>query len=109
MEILKGYVSHIIYRNAGNGYTVFELTAEDEVTCVGTFPSIDEGEMLELKGSMTDHAVYGEQFKVESYRPVALEDEASVERYLASGAIRGVGASLAARIVKNSGAIRFGL
>lgn len=107
MEVLKGYVSHIIYRNAENGYTVFELAAEEEQTCVGIFQSLDEGEMLELHGTVTEHAVYGEQFKVESYRPVALEDAVSVERYLGSGAIHGVGPSLASRIVKKFGGDTF--
>ena len=57
---LSGYVEHIIYRNTGNGYSVFELVAEgEEVTCVGTFRALDEGENLELTGGYVEHAVYG--------------------------------------------------
>ncbi|MDO4332293.1 MAG: ATP-dependent RecD-like DNA helicase [Eubacteriales bacterium] len=103
MEQLSGYVSHVIYRNAANGYTVFELKSEEEVTCVGTFQSLDEGEILELTGEFTEHAVYGSQFKVASFQIASPEDAAGMERYLGSGAIKGIGASLAARIVKRFG------
>ena len=97
-------MDHIIYRNTGNGYTVFELVSEgEEITCVGTFRALDEGENLELTGGYVAHAVYGNQFKVESYEHVAPEDETSIERYLGSGAIKGVGPSLAARIVRKFG------
>ena len=103
-EKVSGYVEHIIYRNTENGYTVFELIADgEEITCVGSFQAIDEGEGLELSGGYVEHAVYGSQFKVESYAETVLEDEQSIERYLGSGAIRGVGPSLASRIVKKFG------
>lgn len=107
LEQIKGFVSHIIYRNAGNGYTVFVLNAGEEVTCVGTFQSLDEGELLELDGEYTEHAVYGSQFKVSGFRIASPEDAAGMERYLGSGAVKGVGASLAARIVKRFGADTF--
>lgn len=103
LEQINGYVSHIIYRNEANGYTVFECKGEEEVTCVGTFSSLDEGELLELAGEYTAHAVYGSQFKVASYKFVSPEDAAGMERYLGSGAIRGIGPALAARIVKRFG------
>lgn len=103
MEQIKGYVSHIIYRNSDNGYTVFLLEADEEVTCVGCFEVLDEGEILELTGEFSEHPVYGSQFKVESFKAAAPEDEESIERYLGSGAIKGVGPSLAARIVKQFG------
>ena len=107
MAQLKGFVTHIIYRNNGNGYTVFELNTGDEITCVGTFQSLEEGEILELEGDFTEHAVYGSQFKVSSFKFSSPEDAAGMERYLGSGAIKGVGASLAARIVKRFGADTF--
>ena len=101
MEKLEGYVDHIIYRNQENGYTVMVLTSEDtEITCVGTFSYIGEGERLEAEGSYIAHPTYGEQFKVETYAIRPPEDEESVERYLGSGAIKGVGTALAARIVR---------
>lgn len=100
-EIVEGYVERLIYRNDENGYTVLSLYAEDEeITCVGTFPFISEGEFIHAMGSYTEHAVYGQQFLVESYDSKQPEDLYSVERYLSSGAIKGIGEALAARIVK---------
>ena len=104
MEKITGYVKHIVYRNAGNGYTVFELeTEEGELTCVGTFRDLDEGENLELSGGFVEHAVYGSQFRVDHYEEVEPGDEEGIRRYLGSGAIRGVGEALAARIVRKFG------
>ena len=102
METITGFVEHIVYRNEENGYTVLNLASneEDEVTCVGVFQMISEGESLELTGEYTVHPSYGPQFKVQQYSIKAPEDIASIERYLGSGAIKGVGASLAGRIVK---------
>ena len=94
-------MGHIVFRNEENGYTVFHLENDDgEVTCVGNFNFINEGEMLELNGEYVTHNVYGTQLKVSSYALREPEDLVSIERYLGSGAIRGVGAALAARIVK---------
>lgn len=101
MEKLAGYVEHIIYRNADNGYTVLNLVSgEAEITCVGIFSAIAEGENIEASGDYTDHPTYGKQFKVESFEEKAPEDEEAIERYLGSGAIRGIGLALAARIVR---------
>lgn len=102
--ILKGYLEHFLYRNEDNGYTVFNLAMEKEdVICVGSFKSIEQGETLELTGEFITHNVYGEQFKVEDYRIVPPEDRVAMERYLGSGAIKGVGEALAKRIVKMFG------
>lgn len=104
MEKIKGYIQHIIYRNAANGYTVLELlSGEDEITCVGFFKTTDQGETIEAEGNFTSHPVYGEQFKIEHYRIVPPDDIQSIERYLGSGAVKGVGEALAARIVKHFG------
>lgn len=104
MENQKGYVDHIIYRNSDNGYTVLVLSCEKEdITCVGTFKDIDQGETLQVRGDYVEHPVYGAQLKVSEYRIVAPEDAASMERYLGSGAIKGIGPALAARIVKKFG------
>lgn len=102
METITGFVEHIVYRNEENGYTVLNLASneEDEVTCVGVFQMISEGESLELTGEYTVHPSYGPQFRVQQYSIKAPEDIASIERYLGSGAIKGVGAALAARIVR---------
>lgn len=101
MEEIKGYVEHIVYRNEENGYTVFNLNNEDgDLTCVGKFHYIEEGELLELEGEYTVHKLYGTQLQVSASRVCAPEDLISIERYLGSGAIKGVGAALAGRIVK---------
>ncbi len=108
METVKGYVEHIIYQNGDSGYTVMELNCEgEEITCVGTFRGIEEGGNMELTGEFVEHALYGEQFKVQSYSFLAMDDAVSIQRYLSSGAIRGVGEALAARIVKKFGADTF--
>ncbi len=105
MEAIKGYIEHVIYRNTDNGYTVLNLVCgENEITCVGFFKTMDQGEMIEAEGGYLSHPVYGEQFKIEQYRIVPPDDAASIERYLGSGAIKGVGEALAARIVKRFGA-----
>lgn len=98
---IKGYVEHIIYRNEDNGYTVFILNNDDgATTCMGSFLTISEGESFKLEGEYITHPTYGNQFKTISYEVVEPEDAVSVERYLGSGAIKGVGPALAAKIVK---------
>ncbi|MCD7715171.1 MAG: ATP-dependent RecD-like DNA helicase [Lachnospiraceae bacterium] len=128
MERLEGYIDHIIFRNNENGYTVFVLAGaaaetppdyvkpqkgaripartsqdENEITCVGTLSYIGEGEKVELQGEFISHPSYGDQFKVAECRTIAPDDAESVERYLGSGAIKGVGTALAARIVRRFG------
>lgn len=101
MATVKAYVEKIKYRNEENGYTVLETGWEGEdYVLVGTFPYINEGDLVEAKGRMVEHPVYGEQLQVEEYELKAPEDTVSMERYLGSGAIKGVGAALAARIVR---------
>lgn len=101
VESLAGYVEHIIYRNADNGYTVLNMVSgEDEITCVGIFSAIAEGENIEAQGEYTEHPTYGQQFKVVSFEEKAPEDEEAIERYLGSGAIKGIGLAMAARIVR---------
>lgn len=100
-EEIEGYVAKIIYHNDENGYSVISLqTEEDEMTCVGTFPFISEGEFLAASGSYTDHPVYGAQFMIENYDRREPEDLFSIERYLGSGALKGIGPVIAKRIVK---------
>lgn len=102
MEEREGYISHITFRNSDNGYTVCEFVADDEeITCVGMFPVADEGSYYALKGEIIIHPNYGEQFKVTSCHEAKLPDLASVERYLGSGAVKGIGLALAARIVRH--------
>lgn len=101
-KTIKGYVTRIKYRNDKNGYTIMTVeTDEDDVVCVGSFSAVSEGDYMLLTGSYTVHAVYGEQFQVEDYEVKEPENAVAMERYLASGAIKGVGAKLAARIVRH--------
>lgn len=101
METIRGFIEHIIFRNDANGYTVLNLVSgQDEITCVGFFKTMDQGETIEAEGSYTSHPVYGEQFKIERYQIVEPNDAESIERYLGSGAVKGVGPALAARIVR---------
>ena len=103
-ETVRGYVDHIIYQNRGNGYTVLCLETDgEELICVGTFQAVEAGESLELTGTYVEHPVYGRQLKVKTSHMVAPDDTVSMERYLGSGAIKGVGEALAARIVKKFG------
>ena len=105
-ETVTGYIDHIIFRNEDNGYTVMVLkdTKEDtELTCVGSFPSITQGASIEATGVYTHHPVYGKQFQISSFVEKMPEDTDGIERYLGSGAIKGIGAALAARIVRRFG------
>lgn len=101
MDIIEGYVEKIVYRNTDNGYTVLSVSFDGEdMTCVGTFQYINEGEYVVLEGHFTTHPSYGEQLVVEKYEIKVPEDEQAVVRYLGSGAIKGVGPALADRIVR---------
>ena len=108
METIRGFVQHIVFQNAENGYTVLSLSGEDgETVLVGMLKGIAQGDSIQAEGEYFDHPVYGVQFKVSSYQVVLPQDEAGIEKYLASGAIKGVGAALAARIVKRFGGDTF--
>lgn len=104
MEIIKGYIEKIIYRNETNGYTVFELACEnDEVTCTGVCPFINEGEKVSVEGEYVDHRTYGPQFKIQSINTIEPDSVEAIERYLSSGAIKGIGMVMAKRIVGKFG------
>ena len=106
MEQREGYIEHIKYRNPDNGYTIFTLSMagdEEELTCVGSFPVISEGEYVSVEGNMTVHAVYGEQMQVTGFAVSIPKDSLSMERYLGSGAIKGIGLTMASRIVRTFG------
>lgn len=103
-ETIEGYVEHIIYRNQDNGYTVANLVVDgEELTCVGTFQYLNEGEAIRARGNYTEHPSYGQQFLVSSFEIVIPQDSLAMERYLGSGAVKGIGAALAARIVRKFG------
>ena len=104
MEKITGYIDHIIFRNEENGYTVFQFNNENgEVTCVGKFPYIGDGEFLELEGEYVMHPSYGLQLQVTGHKVKEPEDRESIERYLGSGAVKGIGPALAGKIVAKFG------
>ena len=104
METITGFVDHIVFQNSENGYTVMILSTEgEEMTCVGMCKGLTQGENISAEGEYIEHPVYGRQFKIQSYETVTPTDRVGMERYLGSGAIRGVGEALAARIVKKFG------
>ena len=105
-ETVTGYIDHVIFRNEDNGYTVMVMkgTEDDsELTCVGNFPALTQGASIEAVGNYTTHPVYGRQFQISSYTEKMPEDALAMERYLGSGAVKGIGAALAARIVRRFG------
>lgn len=105
-ETVTGYIDHIIYRNEDNGYTVMVLKGvkdEDELTCVGSFASVTQGATVEVQGSYTNHPVYGKQLQITALTEKMPEDSLAMERYLGSGAIKGIGAAMAGRIVRHFG------
>lgn len=107
-ESVTGYIDHIIFRNEDNGYTVLVLKGtegdDEELTCVGTFPVISQGATIEASGNFINHHIYGKQFQITSFTEKMPEDAMAMERYIGSGAIKGIGAALAARIVRRFGA-----
>ena len=104
---IKGYIENFKFRSAENGYGVFVLVTEDieegEVICTGLSRGMEKGDYVELDGEMTEHPSYGPQFKYSRYTVLPPSDTISVEKYLASGAIKGIGPALAMRIVKKFG------
>ncbi len=112
----EGFVERITFRNEENGYTVLTLVKpeteqeeEQEECCVGCFSYVAEGNYLMVKGDWIEHKKYGPQIQVTSYEERQPEDTVAVERYLGSGAIKGIGPALAARIVRKFGKDTFSI
>lgn len=103
---IEGTVAAILFRNEENGYTVLKLNCAEkgEVTAVGCMPGVAPGEILELEGSWGRHAAYGEQFKAEAVGRRMPVGEKAIYEYLASGAVKGIRAGLALRIMEAFGA-----
>ncbi|MGN0299172.1 MAG: ATP-dependent RecD-like DNA helicase [Lachnospiraceae bacterium] len=105
MAELSGYVARVIFRNEENGYTVLAIEDEngEDYSVTGIFPAVSEGEYLTMTGEFVDHPTYGPQFQMQQFQFSVPSDRAGIERYLGSGAIKGIGAALAGRIVKKFG------
>ena len=104
MEII-GTIEEFIYQNETNSYTIAVFLTEDQdlVTVVGYLPFIVEGDNLKLTGKMVMHQEYGEQFKIETFEKIMPQTAAALEKYLASGTIRGIGPATAKKIVDRFG------
>ena len=103
MEI-KGQVEDIVFSNESNGYTVCNLDVEDQlITAVGYLPFVNVGDIIMATGTIVNHAVYGEQFKITSFEKVMPSSIAEVEKYLGSGIIKGVGPATSKKIVHRFG------
>jgi len=101
---IEGTVEEIIFSNEVNGYTVCDIKVDNNtVTAVGYMPFVNEGETLKLSGRWVSHPDYGEQLKVEMYEKVLPKTTADIERYLASGVIKGVGPVTARKLVERFG------
>ncbi|MFP4697163.1 MAG: ATP-dependent RecD-like DNA helicase [Eubacteriales bacterium] len=101
MQKIEGYIEEIIFNNKENGYTVLTLVDEGkEKTCIGFFGQLNKGEYLEAEVEGTHHPTYGEQYNIRNYKITMPKNIIAIERYLGSGLIKGVGPSLAKKIVK---------
>lgn len=99
-----GTVERIVYRNEENEYTVLEIGCDDNnITAVGILPQVYEGEELKLIGTFTSHATYGQQFSVSAFERSVPTSVLGILKYLSGGAIKGIGPSTAARLVKEFG------
>ena len=101
---LEGTVENVLYCNPDNGYTVLELDADGTlVTVVGEMGETEEGERLSVDGEYTTHPRFGMQFRAQYWERKLPADAFNIQRYLSSGAIKGIGPSLAKKIVENFG------
>lgn len=102
--IIEGTIEDIIFRNEENGYTVCSIqTRDEEIVCVGTLLEAYPGETLKIIGSWVNHPIYGSQFQIDTYEKTIPKTEESIEKYLSSGVIKGIGPTLARRIVEKFG------
>lgn len=104
LEEIHGYVEELVFRKPENGFTVLELSSEDEyITVVGVLPEINVGEELRLKGRWSVHQTFGKQFKAELCERSLPSTAADLYRYLASGAVKGIGPKTAQKIIERFG------
>ncbi len=104
LTVIEGVVDDIIYKNDANGYTVCEVFSKNKtITAVGYMPFINEGETIKANGRWVRHPDYGDQFRVELYEKILPQTADGIEKYLASGIVKGVGPATAAKIVQRFG------
>ncbi len=103
-QVLEATVAQTTYRNEDNGYTVLQVRQGKEyVTVVGTMPELSPGEQVVFTGKYIEHPQYGKQWKMEAVEILRPTTLLGIERYLASGLIKGVGAATAKLIVDHFG------
>ena len=102
LQRLEGSIEHVIYSNEDNGYAICDMALGDDeiITVVGTLPMICAGDNIVVYGKWVHNPKYGRQFSVSQYERVMPADTASILRYLASGAIKGIGPKTAQRIIE---------
>ena len=103
---LRGQIEEFIYQNESNSYTIAVFSTEEEqeiITVVGYLPFIAVGDSLKLQGKMVVHQEYGEQFKIETFEKLMPQTAAALEKYLASGTIKGIGPATAKKIIDRFG------
>ncbi len=108
-ESIAGIVDSIIFQNEENGYVVFEMedTEGYPVTVKGTIPYLAEGDKLTVTGKWVNHKTYGKQFDAQAYEKTLPAEESDILRYLASGAVKGIGPKTAQKIVEQFGTDSF--
>lgn len=103
LEII-GSVEQIVFKNETNGYTVLNVSTEDDIiTAVGIMPLAGVGEELRLVGKFKEHPSFGQQFAVEAYERFMPTNSKAILKYLSSGSVKGIGPVLATRIVETFG------
>ena len=104
-DVLCGSVDRIVFRNQGNGWTVMDLETESDGIhkVVGELPMVSVGETVRLKGRWVEHATFGKQFRADMCERYLPTDSTAIYRYLASGTIKGIGPSLAMKIIQTFG------
>lgn len=98
---IEGVVENILFCNVENGYTVLDLNVGGSmITVVGEIGKVEEGERLSVDGAYTNHPRFGAQFRAQYCERKLPSDALNIQRYLSSGAIKGIGPSLARKIVE---------
>lgn len=101
---IEGTVENVLFRNESNGYIVLEIDSKGElITVVGTLGDIDDGEHLSLVGKYVTHSKFGVQFQAEYCDRKLPNTAINIQKYLSSGAIKGIGPSFAKKIVDEFG------
>jgi exodeoxyribonuclease V alpha subunit len=109
-ESFEVVVEDVVFRSDDSRFTVVRCSRTSRsgegstFTAVGELGDVSPGETLSLHGRFTTHPRHGARFRVESFAPVIPSSVEGMRRYLGSGAIEGIGPSLADRLVEHFGA-----